>query len=217
MLHSIGPSKPIFCGWFLIRNGKISYLPGNNNHSKWLPWSLSMGGAKSNGNIGSKNINKRVQVPWKVLLLFLVMYMCVCAQFWTHECKCLHKPVELHSLAAAPTVVTGGCEPPWHACWGSTLVPLEEQYMLLNTEPSLHPLMHTLVRDLMVTDNPQNYPSTLSKLLNDIVYILLRGHRFKQFILGLLIVFYLCFAWMYVCVSWGCSAHGGQRRVIDPK
>ena len=38
----------------------------------------------------------------------------------------------------APDLITDGCEPPC-GCWELNSGPLEEQAMLLNAEPSLHP------------------------------------------------------------------------------
>jgi hypothetical protein len=38
----------------------------------------------------------------------------------------------------ASDLITGGCEPPY-GCWDLNSVPLEEQTVLLPTEPSRHP------------------------------------------------------------------------------
>ena len=40
----------------------------------------------------------------------------------------------------APDLITDGCEPPY-GCWELNSRPLEEQAMLLTTEPSLQPLI----------------------------------------------------------------------------
>ena len=39
----------------------------------------------------------------------------------------------------APDLITDGCEPPSCGCWELNSGPLEEQAMLLTTEPSLQP------------------------------------------------------------------------------
>ena len=43
----------------------------------------------------------------------------------------------------APDIITDGCEPPC-GCWELNSGPLEEQAMLLTTEPSLQPQLDSL-------------------------------------------------------------------------
>ena len=63
----------------------------------------------------------------------------------------------------APDLFTDGCEPPC-GCWELNSGPLEEQAMLLTTEPSLQPLLQHLVLISRLTYKPQmptTYPSTV--------------------------------------------------------
>jgi hypothetical protein len=52
---------------------------------------------------------------------------------------CMQRPQRPEEGSETPgTGVTGGCEPPW-GCWELNTGPLEEQPVLLTTEPSLQP------------------------------------------------------------------------------
>lgn len=53
------------------------------------------------------------------------------------------------SVGASGTGITGGCEVPW-GCWEPNPGPLEEQRVLLATEPSLQPQHRTFFKHFSV-------------------------------------------------------------------
>jgi hypothetical protein len=70
----------------------------------------------------------------KTIYLFI---LCI----WVH-CSCLFR----HQKRASDPI-TDGCEPPCH-CWELDSGPLEEQSVLLTTEPSLLPLSDKMFKEI---------------------------------------------------------------------
>lgn len=104
-------------------------------------------------------------------------------------------PAELYIPAAAEGN-TGGCESPWHGCWGSISVSLEEQDLVLNCS-AISPV--TFVRDLR-SQLTLRIILSLQNCLNGFVYVILRRHLSKQFILALLIVLISIFPNVRMCI-----------------
>ena len=64
----------------------------------------------------------------------------------------------------APDLITDGCEPPC-GCWELNSGPLEEQAILLTTEPSLQPPLTALVEDLGSVPNTCGSHSSIIPVL----------------------------------------------------
>jgi hypothetical protein len=72
------------------------------------------------------------QTPETILNIFLKIYLSIFIQIH-------HSPPQTHQKRASDPIIDG-CEPPW-SCWKLDSGPLEEQSVLLTTEPSLQPLI----------------------------------------------------------------------------
>jgi hypothetical protein len=125
-----GACCEFLCGCWELNLGPLGRTPGPRFqlssvfHRLVLPFTLLV------------VMNLHLIAVWFVFPKWLLMLNseCVCDCFVLFYCSCLQTPQK-----RASDLIRDGCEPPC-GCWDLNSGPSEDQWVLLNAEPSLQPL-----------------------------------------------------------------------------